>query len=132
MEHNKERVRAYFDVLEQHTDGAVADLEEYVADDVVNHNPVSSDDVEIGDTHGIAAFRRHLEALTTAFPDLRIDVQDMLGEDDRVAVRFVLRGTHEGTLMGIEPTGREITLSVIAIYRFDDGKIAERWGEASR
>lgn len=34
--------------------------------------------------------------------------------------------------MGIEPTNREITLSAITIYRFEDGKIAERWGEASR
>lgn len=128
----KERVREYFDAIEQHEDGHVEGLTELVIDDVVNHNPVSSEDVEIRDTQGREAYKRHLESLTTAFPNLRLDVEDMVAEDDRVAVRFILRGTQEGRLMGIEPTGREITLSVIAIYRFEDGKIAERWGEASR
>lgn len=129
---NKERTRSYFDAIEHHDDGDIEDLGEFVTDDVVNHNPVTSDDVEIGEVQGIEAFRRHLESLTAAFPDLRFNIRDIIAEDDRVAVRFVLRGTHEGRLMGIEPTGREITMSVIAIYRFEVGKIAERWGEASR
>lgn len=128
----KERVREYFDAIEQHEDGHVKDLSEFVTDDVVNHNPVSSEDVEIRDTQGRKAYKRHLESLTAAFPTLRLDIEDMVAEDDQVAVRFTLRGTQEGRLMGIEPTGREITLSVIAIYRFENGKIAERWGEASR
>ncbi|SER57791.1 ester cyclase [Natrinema salaciae] len=128
----KERVREYFDAIEQHEDGHIEELPAFVIDDVVNHNPVSSEDVEIRDTQGREAYKRHLESLTTAFPNLRLEIEDMVAEDDRVAVRFTLRGTQEGRLMGIEPTGRELTLSVIAIYRFEDGKIAERWGEASR
>lgn len=129
---NKERVREFFEAIEDHEDGRIEDLDEFVSEDVVNHNPVTSEDVEIERVEGRAEFEAHLEALTAAFPDLRIDVEDMIAEDDRVAVRSVLRGTHEGKLMGIEPTNREITLSVITIYRFEDGKIAERWGEASR
>lgn len=129
---NKERVRDYFEAIEDHSDGHVEGLSEFVTDDVVNHNPVTSEDVEVGEVQGIEAFGEHLESLTTAFPDLRLEIEDMIAEDDRVAVRSRLRGTHEGKLMGVEPTGREITMSVITIYRFEDGKIAERWGEASR
>lgn len=132
MAENKERVRDYFEAIENHSDGHIEDLTEFVTDDVVNHNPVSSEDVEQGEVEGVESFREHLESLTTAFPDLRFSIEDMIAEDDRVAVRSVLRGTHEGKLMGVEPTDREITLSVITIYRFEDGKIAERWGEASR
>lgn len=129
---HKERVRDYFDAIADHDDGRIADLSEYVTDDVVNHNPVTTEDVEVGQVRGIEAFEEHLEALTVAFPDLRFDIEDTIAEDDRVAVRFTLRGTHEGRLMGVDATGREITMSVITIYRFEDGKIAERWGEASR
>lgn len=128
----KERVRDYFEAIEDHSDGDIEGLSEFVTDDVLNHNPVTSEDVEIDQVRGIEAFEEHLEAFTTAFPDVRFEIQDMIAENDRVAVRFRIRGTHEGRLMGVEPTGREITMSVITIYRFKDGKIAERWGEASR
>lgn len=132
MSDHEERVRDYFDAIANHSDGDIENLSEFVTDDVVNHNPVTSEDVEIDEVRGIDAFEEHLEAFTTAFPDVRFEIQDTIAEDDRVAVRFRLRGTHEGKLMGVEPTGREITMSVITIYRFEDGKIAERWGEASR
>lgn len=127
----KERARQYLEALEGHSDGHIDNLEEFVAEDVVNHNPASSDDITPGEARGIDAFRPHAESVTRAFPDLEFDIQDMIAEDDRVMVRFVLTGTHDGPFMGIEPTGEEVTLSGIVVYRFDDGKIVERWGEAN-
>lgn len=128
---NKERARQYFEAIEGHTDGHIAGLEDLVADDVVNHNPVSSEDVTVGEEHGIEAFRRHAESIPGAFPDLQFDLQDMIAEDDRVMVRFTLTGTHDGKGMGIEPTGEQVTISGIVVYRFDDGKIVERWHETN-
>lgn len=131
LDENKERARQYLEALEGHTDGHIDNLEEFVAEDVVNHNPVSSDDITLGEARGIEAFRPHAESITTAFPDLQFDIQDQIAEDDRVMTRFVLSGTHDGPFMGIEPTGEEVTMSGIVIYRFANGKIVERWGEAN-
>jgi steroid delta-isomerase-like uncharacterized protein len=62
-----------------------------------------------------------------AFPDLRVEVHDMISEGDRVAMRFALRGTHNTSVLGEEPTGREVTLDGTTIFRFEDGVIAEDW-----
>ena len=67
------------------------------------------------------------EALRSAVPDARYEVDDLIAEGDRVVVRWRLLGTHEGEFRGIAPTGRAIELKGIAIYRVDDGMLMERW-----
>jgi steroid delta-isomerase-like uncharacterized protein len=62
-----------------------------------------------------------------AFPDLRQDVEDAVADGDRVAVRFTARGTHEGPLMGVPPSGRPVAVSGIAVMRVADGRVAEVW-----
>ncbi|MFO7916609.1 MAG: ester cyclase [Anaerolineae bacterium] len=62
-----------------------------------------------------------------AFPDMHATVEDVIAEDDRVVSRATGRGTHEGELMGVAPTGKQIEVMVICITRFEDGKIAEDW-----
>lgn len=84
-----------------------------------------------GTERGTEAFRRHVESVPAGVPDVGSDVRDAIAEDDRVTVRFVLPGTHEGRFLGVEPAGEEITMSGIVIYRFQDGKTVERWGEAN-
>ncbi|HEX7182269.1 MAG TPA: ester cyclase [Thermoanaerobaculia bacterium] len=63
-----------------------------------------------------------------AFPDLQIEIQDMLAEGDRVATRWRLRGTHTGPLMGIDPSQQRIDVGGLRIDRFANGKIVETWG----
>lgn len=128
---NKERARQYLEAIENHSDGHIRNLEEFVADDVVNHAPLSGTDLTLQETRGIEAFRRHAESVPRAFPDVRFDIQDVIAEDDRVMVRLVLSGTHEGPFLGIEPTGKEIAMSGMVVYRFEDGKIVERWSEGN-
>ena len=53
---------------------------------------------------------------------------EIVAEDDFVAVRMTQRGTHEGTFMGIEPTGNAFEIEAMAFVRLEDGKIIERWG----
>ncbi len=55
----------------------------------------------------------------------------LIAEGDLVAVRYTTRAVHSGELFGVAPTGRTLTLTGIEIYRLDDGKIAEFWGEAN-
>lgn len=66
--------------------------------------------------------------LVTAFPDLRVTVEDMVAEGDKVVSRNTVTGTHRGEHLGIAPTGRHISYDEIFIVRFAGGRIAETWG----
>jgi steroid delta-isomerase-like uncharacterized protein len=72
---------------------------------------------------------RGFAAMAKAFPDLRMAEADSVQEDDRVAFRWVLSGTHQAELMGMAPTGRRIEAMGMDIVRLADGEIVEHWGE---
>lgn len=79
---------------------------------------------------GIQGFRDFLKMVATAFPDIRVKVEDILAESDRVAVRLSITGTQTGILMGtIPPTGKPARWTGIDILRFENGKIKDRWSE---
>jgi len=60
-----------------------------------------------------------------AFPDLVWTVEDMVSDGDTVAVRYTMRGTHQGPFAGVSPTGRAVVAQSMAFYRLVDGKIVE-------
>ena len=126
---NKELARQYLEAVQAHSNGHIENLSAFVADEILNHTPLSGDDRNPEPERGIEAFRRHAESVPRAFPDVHFDIEDVIAEDDRVMVRIVLSGTHEGPFLGVEPTGEEIAMSAIVVYRFEDGKIVERWSE---
>ena len=64
-----------------------------------------------------------------AFPDLRLTVQDIMAEGDRVAARVAFHGTHDGPFQGIPPTNRKVSFTSIEMNRMVDGKVAEHWVE---
>jgi predicted ester cyclase len=72
--------------------------------------------------------RERASRLRAAFPDADVTLEDIVGEGDRVAYRLTLRGTHRGAFLGVEPTGRRITVSLLAIVRVAGGKLVEEWG----
>lgn len=125
---NKEIVRRYYE--EAFNDERLSLLDELIAQDVVNHNPLSDSTLSADEAHGFEGFRKHVEAAHQGFPDARVTIEDLIAEDDRVAVRFTFEGTHEGRFGGLEPTGKRVSLTNIALYRIEDGKIAERWLES--
>jgi steroid delta-isomerase-like uncharacterized protein len=64
-----------------------------------------------------------------AFPDLRFEVQDMLGSGDKVVARVRATGTNEGEYMGMPATGKRVDVQLIDIVRFgEDGLAREHWG----
>lgn len=77
--------------------------------------------------HGREVWRSGAQAMREAFPDLRIDIEDIFGAGDKVAVRVRFHGTHEGPFQGIPPTHRQVSFSSIEIYRLEGDKIAEEW-----
>jgi predicted ester cyclase len=73
------------------------------------------------------ARRRCISVYRAAFPDARITVEKQLAEGDLVATRWIGRGTHEGELMGIQPTGKQVTVSGLTISRLEGDKIVEEF-----
>jgi predicted ester cyclase len=65
----------------------------------------------------------------TAFPDLTVTLEDVFASGDRVAVRGIDRGTHQGEFMGHAATGRQMTATWIEIFRIHSGKAVEGWVE---
>jgi steroid delta-isomerase-like uncharacterized protein len=63
----------------------------------------------------------------TAFPDIRLTIEDMIAEGETVMTRWSCRGTHKGDLSGIAPTGKQITISGVTVARLANGKMAEGW-----
>ncbi len=61
-------------------------------------------------------------------PDLAVSIETMVAADDKVAASFVYEGTHQGTLLGVAPTGKRLRFTSCDIFRIADGKIAEHWG----
>lgn len=71
---------------------------------------------------------RRLKGFREAFPDIEIEVVDVIAGEDRVAFRSIMRGTHLGEYVGIAPTGRHVTVGLIDLIRIKDGKFVEQWG----
>jgi steroid delta-isomerase-like uncharacterized protein len=64
-----------------------------------------------------------------AFPDFHVSIEDLIAEGDKVVMRFLMTGTHQGNFMGAPATGVKIHVTGISIFRLAGGKIAEHWGE---
>lgn len=97
-------------------------VDDYLADDFVSHTTSAPEDVE-----GIDAYKELIGQYRSAMPDMTCTVEETIVQDDRVAMRFSVSGTHEGELMGIEPTGKATEGEGLAIVHFEDGKVAEVW-----
>lgn len=80
---------------------------------------------------GPDGYKEHILApFLTAFPDSKHVIEDMIAEGDKVVARFTVPGTHKGEYMGINPTGKQVTLTSVAIYRIVNDKFVEIWCEA--
>jgi steroid delta-isomerase-like uncharacterized protein len=115
---NKEIVRRF--AVEFINEGNYATAEELLAEDIADHTP-------LGETTGRESVVDTLKTVRTAFPDFVVTLQAIVSEHDTVAVRMTQRGTHQGTFMGIEPTGNTFEIEAMVFVRLEDGMIVERW-----
>ena len=63
------------------------------------------------------------------FPDYQTVIEDLVAEEDKVAARIKMTGTHTGDFMGIPATGTRVEFSGMYIVRIKEGRITEHWGE---
>ena len=90
----------------------------------VEHSPAP------GQAPGVEGFKQLVQMFRSAFPDLRMVIDDLIAEGDKVVARMTTTGTHRGEFMGLAPTGKPIKISEIHILRFANGKVQEHWGLA--
>jgi predicted ester cyclase len=98
-------------------------MEQMMAPDFVDHTLAPDQQLDR------ESYKRSVAEYVSAFSNIRILVEDQVAAGDKVVTRFVGRSTHDrGELMGVAPTGMELTNRVIVIHRISGGKIAEEWG----
>jgi len=105
-------------------EGKVAELDRFVAANFVEH--------QFGAESRLPGFKMLVREMRAAFPDLKMTVEDCVATDDKVWARLRCRGTHNGPLMGIPPTGKSIDTTAVEICRVENGKLAEHWGVPDR
>jgi len=117
-EQNKAIVRRLFEELWNKGNLSLAD--QLFTPNYTHHDSSSPD---FG--HGPESERKRATLYRTAFPDLRLTIEDLIAEGDTVMARWSCHGTHKGDLNGIAPTGKQFTISGVTIARLLNGKLAE-------
>jgi serine phosphatase RsbU (regulator of sigma subunit) len=119
-EENRAIFRRYIEEVWNQTNLEVVDE---IFDRYISHQPDGS-----VFERGPEDVKRFVGEFRSAFPDLRLSIDDQIAEGDKVMIRETARGTHQGELRGMAPTGKEMEIKGIAIFRFSpEGKVVESW-----
>lgn len=103
-------------------DGDPEAVREFASPDYRRHVSPTSEPL------GLDAQVARLQGIRSAFPDVEIELVESATENDLISFRSVMRGTHQGTLMGIAATGRRIEVHLVDMIRVRDGRFVEQWG----
>jgi steroid delta-isomerase-like uncharacterized protein len=120
IEENKALIRLFYE--EVFNKKNLAAVDDFFAPDHVDHT------LPAGLPVGPEGTKQAIAMTLSGFPDLRVTIEDMIAEGDKVVIRFTTHGTQRGALGGIPPTGKQVAVSTIEITRIAGGKIAEDWG----
>ncbi len=115
----KALMRHWIDESNRGNAAALAATEEVCAPNIIVHG--------IAESAGLENYRRFMNEARNAFPDIQIELHDMIVEGDKVAIRFTETGTHKGAFMGIPATDKKVTVRGVEIDRIVDGKVVEIW-----
>ncbi|HEX5369668.1 MAG TPA: ester cyclase [Dehalococcoidia bacterium] len=117
-EDNRQVVLGCWGVANTHD---ASDFDRYYAEDVVYHG-------NDGEIRGRENVKAYLQTFLTALPDIKLTVEDIFGEGDRVFSRARLQGTNTGEFNGMPPTGKTIDIGwIMNACRLQDGRIIEEW-----
>lgn len=118
-EQNKAIVsRIYAELINQENKAVIDEL--YAAD-VVVHDPF------MGTMAGVEGFKQLLGVFDAAFPGHRVKIERLTAEGDYVSVLHTHTATHTGPFMHIPPTGKQVTVGGLELFRLHEGKIVEFW-----
>ena len=109
-------------IEEMFNKGRLEIADELLAPNAVLHDPALPEPIR-----GAEGFKENVAHYRAAFPDIHMVVDDQCADDSNVCTRWTATGTHEGELMGINPTGRQATVTGMTMDRIEDGRIVESW-----
>lgn len=101
-------------------------IDEVTSPSFVDHDPAPDQGP------GQQGFKDFWATFRSAFPDLSVQVDQMVADDDNVAFAYRATGTHQGDFMGVAPSGKPIDVRGVQITRFQDGLMVERWGSSDQ
>jgi steroid delta-isomerase-like uncharacterized protein len=119
-EENKAITRRFLEEI--FTGGNLELVDELFAPDFILHDSSVPQEVR-----GVEALKQYITMYRTAYPDTHFTVEDQIAEGNEVVTRWTGQGTHQGELMGISPTGNQVTVTGIEVDRVSGGKIEESW-----
>ena len=118
-EHNAALTRRFLD--EVYNQARPEIIDDLFAADYVDHTASTAQ------APGPSGARQIYDVFRTAFPDLQVEVHDLVADGDLVSFRSTLSGTSEGPLMGAAPTGKRVEIMSMVFLRIRDGQFVERW-----
>lgn len=123
VQNNKLLIREYIEKVVN--TGNVNDIEKYISPDYYEGNKPS------GQIVGIEGAKQHILGVRRTYPDLHLTVEQQIAEGDWVVTRITARGTHQGSWLGMKPTGKKVTITGVNIEKVIDGRIVEHGGAAN-
>jgi steroid delta-isomerase-like uncharacterized protein len=117
-EENKKIIQHLFNEAINNQDLTVVD--KYISADFVNHGMPDAQP-------GPDSFRQVITGFKDAFPDMHVNVEEITGDGDLIATRGSWEGTHNGSFMGIPPTGKTVHVQYMDFWKIENGKCIENW-----
>ncbi len=105
--------------------GDVSVADELLDPQAISHDPATP--AAMQSLRGPEVFKRTVSMYRAAFPDLRMVVDDVMSDGDKVALRWHTEGTHLGELEGLAPTGKKASVTGLSIDQWRDGRLVESW-----
>jgi len=102
---------------------------ETLAEELISHNAIFHVPGQLEPMRGPVGYLAIIGMMREGFPDIQWTIEEMVAEDDKVAARFVMRGTHQGVFFGVPPSGKKIMVQAMNFYRLLDGKFVEERGQ---
>ena len=107
-------------VFEEPWTGNFESIDEFVAPEYIAYDPAEPEPIK-----GPAGAKANVQKYLAGFSNARITVDEQIAEGDTVATRWTGRGTHDGEIAGIAPTGKDVTVKGLTITKLENGKIVE-------
>lgn len=123
-----EIVRQFFEKVRSGLVPDTANL--YMAEQVLAHQMTAENETTVRRTP--ANYADHVREMIAAYGDFRLEVQELIAQDDRVYVRWKQTGTHIGEVDGFPPTGQTVIEIASAVYRIENDRIVEYWIQIDR
>lgn len=121
IENNKSVMEKFVEFINTANEKLAGDL---ISEDAIFYAPTSPEPLK-----GTKGYMLILNMMRSSFPDISWKLEEMVAENDSIAARFTMTGTHQGAFFNIPPTGKAFKINVMNFYRFSNNKIIEEYGQ---